>query len=143
VEFSIDNNFEVIAGIGEWDEHNEDDGLGALNLSLQSNTWTSAVMKSKNAQTEIKADSSFDKKENTLPDKVINISEDSEIPYEELKDEIQFDNLLEKMNEIRRINMSNGVSDEERRRNAENAISMFAKFLNLDEGEENDSDYEN
>ena len=66
-----------------------------------------------------------------------------DIPYEQLKEEMEFDNILEKMNEIRKINLDSNLSDEERRKNAENAIFMFAKFLKLDEGEEHECDEDN
>jgi hypothetical protein len=124
VEYTLDNNFEIIASISNYEDINEDDGIGALSVSLQSNTWSSARMKDKIIKNEI-SDSVKERKA-------------EEIPYEQLKEDLEYDNLLEKMNEIRRVNMNSNLSDEERRKNAENAILMFAKFLKLDEGEEDE-----
>jgi len=80
------------------------------------------------------------KEKSFKPEKCIIEKEEKteEIPYEQLKEEMEFDNILEKMNEIRKINMNTNLPDEERRKNAENAIFMFTKFLKLDEGEEDE-----
>jgi hypothetical protein len=43
------------------------------------------------------------------------------------------------MNEIRQIGQNNQtMSDDERRKNAENAILMFSKYLGLDENDDDD-----
>ncbi len=90
--------------------------MGALALALQSNTWTNAAFK--NAKKESKEEST------------------EKIEYQELKEEIEFENILEKMNEIRSININGNLDDEQRRKNAENAILMMAKFFNLEDDEE-------
>jgi len=125
VEFSIDNNFEIIAGITNFECVNDDDGIGALNISLQSNSWSSSGNHAHLATSHTKHVSNQDNCSRIIP-------KTEDIPYEELKEEQQFDDLLEKMNEIRKINVNESVSDEKRRINAENAILMLAKFMKLD-----------
>ena len=57
------------------------------------------------------------------------MTEQIDIPYEKL-DDIDFDQIIEKMNEIRNLNTNSNLSDEERRINAENAVLMLSKYLN-------------
>ncbi len=53
--------------------------------------------------------------------------------YKQLKDENDFDSFLDRINQAREMNLNENLSNEDRRKNAENAILMLAKFMNLDE----------
>jgi hypothetical protein len=66
-------------------------------------------------------------------------TEHKEIPYQPLED-AEFDKVFEQMNEIRMTNTNKDITDEERRKKAENAIMILSKYLNLDDGEEDESD---
>ena len=81
-----------------------DTGVSALNTALQCTKWSNSANK--------------------------DISELNNIPYEKL-DDMEFDQIIEKMNEIRNLNTNSNLSDEERRMNAENAVLMLSKYLNL------------
>ncbi len=48
IEFSIDNNLEIITNIKDFDNLDEDDGVGALGMSLQSCLWSNAKRKIEN-----------------------------------------------------------------------------------------------
>lgn len=133
VGFSIDNNLEIIAGIRDFENIDEDDGIGALNMSLQSCHWGNSIMKNQKKIQEKKIEK--DEKTENKPE---------DMGYKQLKEEAEFDHFLDKINEVRRINSNENMSDEERRRNAENALIMLAKYMNFgdDDGEidENEDD---
>ena len=89
------------------------------------------------------------KNQKKIQDKKIEKDEKTEnkpedMGYKQLKEEADFDHFLEKINEVRRMNSNENMSDEERRRNAENALIMLAKYMNFgdDDGEmdENEDD---
>jgi hypothetical protein len=48
LEFAIDKSCEIISNISDIKNIDEDDGLGALSISLQSAMWSCATMKKKN-----------------------------------------------------------------------------------------------
>jgi hypothetical protein len=48
LEFAIDKSCEIISNISDIKNIDDDDGLGALNISLQSAMWSCATMKKKN-----------------------------------------------------------------------------------------------
>jgi hypothetical protein len=124
VGMAIDNNFEIITDMSNVDEINEDDGIGALNMSLQSSHWANSTLK---------------KEEKNLESECAKV-ENKKLEYEKLDDEIDFDNFLEKINEMRKMNANENLSDDERRKNAEDAIMMLAKYINI--GDEEDLDNE-
>jgi hypothetical protein len=144
---AIDRHFEIIGDILNMGDINEDDGIGALNMSLQSTNWSNSIPKKIGS-----GKNNFNQKENNndVKEEVKHLDEnkveqsESENKYELMKDDIQFDKFIENLNDIRQINKNENISDEERRTNAENAILMLAKFLKLDEdGEEGDNDSDN
>jgi hypothetical protein len=106
---------------------NLDFGIGELNMALLCTDWKSKVM----IEDKCKADKTQDKNKDDDNNK--------EIPYDKFDDE-DFDKVLEKMMDIRNLNMNKNMNDEERRKNAENAILMLSKYLNLEEGELDESD---
>lgn len=120
IGFAIDNNIEVITSINTTDD--EEEGVQALNMSLQSCHWSNSELKNNKVAENNKI-------EEIIPDKN---------SYQQLQDEHDFDQFLENINNVRRMNMNDAVTDEERRANAENAIMMLAKFLKL----EDDGDFE-
>jgi hypothetical protein len=67
------------------------------------------------------------------------LGEDNEIPYQPFED-ADFDKVLEQVSEIRKVNINKDLNDDERRKNAESAILMLSKYLNIDEGDEDESD---
>jgi hypothetical protein len=134
VGYSIDNNLEIIAGIRDFENVDEEDGIGALNMSLQSCHWPNSIMKKMKKLEDKKIDTV-----ETIEQKPVDLG------YQQLKEEAEFDHFLEKINEVRRMNTNENMSDEERRRNAENALLMLAKYMNFgdDEGVLDDDEEEN
>jgi hypothetical protein len=103
-----------------------DFGIGALNLALQCNSWRFRSGEPLNKFLDPTVAGKDDKVED----------EEDQAPYKQLQEEQEFDNFLEKMNDLRHINQNSTLNDDERRKNAENAILMFSKYLGLDDKDE-------
>jgi hypothetical protein len=117
---------------------NTDYGIGELNMALLCTDWknkSKPEVKLEKSQ-KIEKDNNVEKTEKV--DKAENVEkEESEVPYQKFDDE-DFEKVLSQMMEMR--NMNKNLNDEERRKNAENAILLLSKYLNLDEGELDESD---
>jgi hypothetical protein len=109
-------------------------------MALQCNSW-------KQTKNDKKVEPSIDDTKNSTDDlnKAVldKIKLDDNVKYQMLREEQDFDVFLEKMNEIRQTSLNNqNLTDDERRKNAENAILMFSKYLGLDEEDEDEDDEE-
>ena len=133
---TIDKHFEVICNCENLKEFNEDDGIGAVNLSLHSTQW-----KGSKAVENKKVDKKEDKKENKKEENINNKNDDKKL-YKELKDNDEIEKIFGKIKEIKQINSNPNISNEERRDNAEKAVMMLMEMLGLDEGDEEDEEGE-
>ncbi len=130
---TIDKHFEVICNCENLKEFNEDDGIGAINLSLHSTQWKGskpAETKKENKSNEKKED----QKDNKEGDKK-EVKEDDKKFYEKLKDNDEIEKVFGRIKEIKQINSSPNISNEERRNNAEKAVMMLMEMFGLDEDE--------
>jgi hypothetical protein len=100
---------------------NIDYGIGELNMALLCSDWRSKYKVGDKTKIDNKP------------------VEDKEIPYQKFVDS-DFDKVLEQMIDLRNLNIDKNLNDEERRKNAENAILMLSKYLNLDDEELDESD---
>ena len=128
---TIDKHFEVICNCENFKDYNEDDGIGALNLSLHSTQWRGG----KNIESKKE-----EKNEKNI--KEIKIEKDDENKYSELKDSDEIEKIFGKIKEIKQINSNPNISMEERRNNAEKAVLMLMNMFKLDEGEEENEETE-
>ena len=127
---TLDKHFEIICDCKNEDFY-EDDGFGALNLSLHSSQWSSS-QKNNNK----KEDNKNLKNENNDKKKIDGKE------YSKLNDEEEVDKLFSKIKEIKKINADPSISMEERRNNAEKAIYMLMDMFGLDENEEEEKEDE-
>ena len=125
---TLDKHFEIICDCKNEDFY-EDDGFGALNLSLHSSQWSSS-QKNNNK----KEDNKNLKNENNDKKKIDGKE------YSKLNDEEEVDKLFNKIKEIKKINADPSISMEERRNNAEKAIYMLMDMFGLDENEEEEKE---
>jgi hypothetical protein len=112
-------------------------------MSLQTAQWPDLKIKAKDSKNVKNISTEKEEGGRDHPQSHIKIcSNDKESltsnNYQLLKDEAEFDSFLEKMNEISNINKTQSLSDEDRRKNAENAILMLAKYLNLNLDDDDD-----
>ena len=119
---TLDKHFEIICDCKN-EEFYEDDGHGALNLSLHSSQWSSSK-KNINDNNNNNNNNNLEKKENDGKE------------YTKLNDEEEVEKLFKKIKEIKKINSDPTISMEERRDNAEKAIYMLMDMFGLDEEEE-------
>ena len=127
---TIDKHFEVIYDCKNF---NQDDGIGAFNLSLHSTHWKS----SKGIKKEEK-EKNIDKK---LSDEKSEEKNDEKKFYKKLNDEEEIEKVFGKIKEIKKLNMDPNISLEDRRNNAEKAVMMLVNMLNL-EGEDDEEEKE-
>ena len=117
---TIDKHFEVIYDCQNLKNFNEDDGIGAFNLSLHSSQWKgSKSVKDKEKEKEKKELVKEKKDENKF--------------YQELKDNEEIEKVFGKIKEIKKLNMDPNISLEDRRNNAEKAVMMLVNMLNLED----------
>ena len=134
---TIDKHFEVICNCENLKEFNEDDGIGAVNLSLHSTQWKGSKpveTKKENKISEKKEDKKEDKKDNKKDDKKDDKDDDKKF-YEQLKDNDEIEKVFGKIKEIKQINSNPNISNEERRNNAEKAVMMLMEMFGLDKDE--------
>ena len=130
---TIDKHFEVIYDCQNFKNFNQDDGIGAFNLSLHSTHWKS----SKGIKKEEK-EKNIDKK---LSDENNEEKNDEKKFYKKLNDEEEIEKVFGKIKEIKKLNMDPNISLEDRRNNAEKAVMMLVNMLNL-EGEDDEEEKE-
>ena len=126
---SLDKHFEVICGCEDLNTYDEEDGPGALNMSLNSVSWNN-VINNNEPKEKAKNQETKEPKKATKND------------YEKINEEDQLDYLFDKIKQIKLMNQSMKVSDKERRENAEKAINMLMSALHIEESEEEDSEDE-
>ena len=190
VSQTLENHFEIICDCGST-EFNDDDGIGALSMSLHSGQWRKGEEEGGCGKTggewnsgKIKvgslnvsgkdcnesaektmlgegedcgvfkksagSESSENKKRESECEKSNDIEKgksstvtDSTKDGEKITklEEENFDVVFNKINEVKQQNLRPGISLEERRQNAENAMIMLMKAFGLkDEGEEEDNE---
>jgi hypothetical protein len=120
---TIDKHFEVICNCENLKEYNEDDGIGAVNLSLHSTQW-----KASKSAVEKKEQNNEKNEKNQKKEK----KDDGKI-YKELKDSDEIEKVFGRIKEIKQINSNPNISNEERRNNAEKAVMMLMGMLGVDE----------
>ena len=109
---TIDKHFEVICNCENLKEFNEDDGIGAVNLSLHSTQWKGSKpveTKKENKISEKKEDKKEDKKDNKKDDKKDNKDEDKKF-YEQLKDNDEIEKVFGRIKEIKQINSNPNIN---------------------------------
>ena len=136
---TIDKHFEVICNCENLKEYNEDDGIGAVNLSLHSTHWkgSKSVVEKKEEKNKNEKNEKNEKKEKKDGDKI----------YKELKDSDEIEKVFGRIKEIKQLNSNTNISNEERRNNAEKAVMMLMEMLGVDDDDdeneaENDEDDE-
>ena len=132
---TIDKHFEVIYDCQNLKNFNQDDGIGAINLSLHSSQWKGGQNKKKEEN----------KKENKKEIKEIKeiVEKDDKKFYQELKDSDEIEKVFGKIKDLKKLNMDPNISLEDRRNNAEKAVMMLVNMLGLeDEGEEDEEEKE-
>ena len=132
---TIDKHFEVIYDCQNLKNFNQDDGIGAINLSLHSSQWKGGQNKKKEEN----------KKENKKEKKEIKeiVEKDDKKFYQELKDSDDIEKVFGKIKDLKKLNMDPNISLEDRRNNAEKAVMMLVNMLGLeDEGEEDEEEKE-
>ena len=131
---TIDKHFEVIYDCQNLKNFDQEDGIGALNLSLHSTQWLGSKNSKKN-ENEKKIE--IKKNEEKIEEK-----NDKKF-YQELKDSDEIEKVFGKIKEIKKLNMDPNISLEDRRNNAEKAVMMLVNMLGLDdEGEEDEEEKE-
>ena len=118
---TIDKHFEVIYDCQNLKNFNEDDGIGAINLSLHSSQW--------------KGSKSIKEKEKEKKDLTKEKKDENKF-YQELKDSEEIEKVFGKIKEIKKLNMDPNISLEDRRNNAEKAVMMLVNMLNLEDEDE-------
>ena len=132
---TIDKHFEVIYDCQNLKNFNQDDGIGAINLSLHSSQWKGGQNKKKEEN----------KKENKKEKKEIKeiVDKDDKKFYQELKDSDDIEKVFGKIKDLKKLNMDPNISLEDRRNNAEKAVMMLVNMLGLeDEGEDDEEEKE-
>ena len=132
---TIDKHFEVIYDCQNLKNFNQDDGIGAINLSLHSSQWKGGQNKKKEEN----------KKENKKEKQEIKeiVEKDDKKFYQELKDSDDIEKVFGKIKDLKKLNMDPNISLEDRRNNAEKAVMMLVNMLGLeDEGEEDEEEKE-
>ena len=126
---TIDKHFEVICNCENLKEYNEDDGIGAVNLSLHSTHWkgSKSVVEKKEEKNKNEKN---EKKEKKDGDKI----------YKELKDSDEIEKVFGRIKEIKQLNSNPNISNEERRNNAEKAVMMLMEMLGVDDDDENEAE---
>ena len=134
---TIDKHFEVIYDCQNLKNFNQDDGIGAINLSLHSTQW-------RGGQDTKKKEGSVEKNKNEKKNEIKEIvDKDDKKFYKELKDNEEIEKVFGKIKEIKKLNMDPNISLEDRRNNAEKAVMMLVNMLGLeDEGEEDEEEKE-
>jgi len=134
---TIDKHFEVIYDCQNLKNFNQDDGIGAINLSLHSTQWRGGQDTKKK---ERDVEKNKNEKKNEIKERV---DKDDKKFYKELKDNEEIEKVFGKIKEIKKLNMDPNISLEERRNNAEKAVMMLVNMLGLeDEGEEDEEEKE-
>lgn len=149
---TIDNYFEVICDCSNLNDFNDDDGIGTINTALQSVTWSTASNNSNNnkkAQKHVKSNEEMNKKDSDSIDIDIGIDKNNntvnkqkEEGYKQLNEQEIYEQLFEKVKNIKTLNSNTNISDQERRANAEKAMLLMAQMFGLNEENENDSEEE-
>ena len=130
---TIDKHFEVIYDCQNLKNFNQDDGIGAINLSLHSTQWRGGQDTKKNQE-------GVEKNKNEIKEIV---DKDDKKFYQELKDNEEIEKVFGKIKEIKKLNMDPNISLEDKRNNAEKAVMMLVNMLGLeDEGEEDEEEKE-
>ena len=126
---TIDKHFEVICNCENLKEYNEDDGIGAVNLSLHSTHWkgSKSVVEKKEEKNKNEKNEKKEKK-------------DSDKIYKELKDSDEIEKVFGRIKEIKQLNSNPNISNEERRNNAEKAVMMLMEMLGVDDDDENEAE---
>ena len=134
---TIDKHFEVIYDCQNLKNFNQDDGIGAINLSLHSTQW-------RGGQDTKKKEGGVEKNKNEKKNEIKDIvDKDDKKFYKELKDNEEIEKVFGKIKEIKKLNMDPNISLEDRRNNAEKAVMMLVNMLGLeDEGEEDEEEKE-
>ena len=134
---TIDKHFEVIYDCQNLKNFNQDDGIGAINLSLHSTQW-------RGGQDTIKKERDVEKNKNEKKNEIKErVDKDDKKFYKELKDNEEIEKVFGKIKEIKKLNMDPNISLEDRRNNAEKAVMMLVNMLGLeDEGEEDEEEKE-
>ena len=129
---TIDKHFEVICNCENLKEYNEDDGIGAVNLSLHSTHWkgSKSVVEKKEEKNKNEKNENNEKKEKKDGDKI----------YKELKDSDEIEKVFGRIKEIKQLNSNPNISNEERRNNAEKAVMMLMEMLGVDDDDENEAE---
>ena len=137
IEATLEKHFEIICDCGNPKSFNAEDGPGALSMSLHSANWKNCNLNNNNDTSNkltnipnISTVSKEDKK----------IKENKKKGYDLMNDQEEIDKMFNKIKEMKLINTQPGISDEERRANAEKAILMMAEMFGLDEEEEEEDD---
>ena len=157
---TIDKHFEVIYDCQNLNNFNQDDGIGAFNLSLHSTQWkASQSAKKEEKKEDEKEDKKEDKKEKKKKKKKKKGKKDDKKEekeekeekkekkdenkfYQELKDNEEIEKVFGKIKEIKKLNMDPNISLEERRNNAEKAVMMLVNMLNLEDEDDIDEEDE-
>ena len=134
---TIDKHFEVIYDCQNLKNFNQDDGIGAINLSLHSTQWRGGQDTKKK---EEGVEKNKNEKKNEIKERV---DKDDKKFYKELKDNEEIEKVFGKIKEIKKLNMDPNICLEDRRNNAEKAVMMLVNMLGLeDEGEEDEEEKE-
>ena len=143
---TIDKHFEVIYDCQNLKNFNQDDGIGAFNLSLHSSQWKASKTNKKDDKKNVdnKKENKDSKKEDKKEDKKeIKEKKDDNKFYQELKDNDEIEKVFGKIKEIKKLNMDPNISLEDRRNNAEKAVMMLVNMLGLeDEDDEEEEEKE-
>ena len=142
---TIDKHFEVIYDCQNLKNFNQDDGIGAFNLSLHSTQWkASKSVKKEETKKENKKECKENKKEETKKDdkKEIKEKKDENKFYQELKDNEEIEKVFGKIKEIKKLNMDPNISLEDRRNNAEKAVMMLVNMLGLEDEDDEEEEKE-
>ena len=132
---TIDKHFEVIYDCQNLKNFNQDDGIGAINLSLHSSQW-------KGGQNKKKEENKKETKKEIKEIKEI-VDKDDKKFYQELKDSDDIEKVFGKIKDLKKLNMDPNISLEDRRNNAEKAVMMLVNMLGLeDEGEDDEEEKE-
>ena len=123
---TIDKHFEVIYDCQNLKNFNQDDGIGAFNLSLHSSQWKASKSNKKEEK----------EKEKNLDKKLSDEKNDENKFYQKLNDEEEIEKVFGKIKEIKKLNMDPNISLEDRRNNAEKAVMMLVNMLNLEDEED-------
>lgn len=142
---TIDKHFEVIYDCQNLKNFNQDDGIGAFNLSLHSSQWKASKTNKKEEKKILdnKKENKDSKKEDKKEDKKeIKEKKDNNKFYQELKDNDEIEKVFGKIKEIKKLNMDPNISLEDRRNNAEKAVMMLVNMLGLEDEDDEEEEKE-